>query len=83
VEIETAVSVFLGLNFSAETILLLLYSLCDYLIETVKCTAYDEKDICGIDLNALFVRMLSAALRGNICNSTLKDLKLCLLDTLT
>ena len=82
-EIEAAVAVLLGLDLSTEAVLLLLYSLCNDLVEAVKCAAYDEEDICCIDLDALFIRMLSAALRRNISNSALKDLKECLLNALT
>ena len=81
-EIEAAVTVLLGLDLSTKTVLLLLYSLCNDLIEAVECAAYDEEDICCIDLDAFLIRMLSAALRGNICNCALKDLKKCLLNAL-
>jgi hypothetical protein len=83
VEIEAAVTVLLGLYFCTETVLLLLYSLRNDLIEAVKCTAYNEEDIGRIDLDALFVRMLSSALRWNISYSALKNLKECLLDAFT
>ena len=41
-------------------------ALFDSLLQTVKSTAADEKDILCVDLNALLIGVLSAAVGGNI-----------------
>ena len=44
-------------------------------LNSLECASANEENILGIDLNKFLVRMLSAALRRNVCSSTLKNLK--------
>ena len=48
-------------------------ALLDNRFDSVKRTAADKENVLGVYLNKLLVRMLSAALRGNVSGSTLKD----------
>ena len=50
--------------------------------DAVKGAAADKEDIFGVYLNELLIRVLSAALRGNIGNRTLKYLEQRLLNAL-
>ena len=45
----------------------------DDLIEPVERAAADEQDVRRVDLDKLLLRMLAPALRGNVCDRTLKD----------
>ena len=54
----------------------------DNLFYSVKCAAADEKNIRGVNLYALLLRMLSASLRRYIRNCSFNDFQQCLLNTL-
>ena len=51
----------------------------DILVQTVKGTAADEQDVGGVDLDELLLRVLAAALRRHVADSSLQDLQQCLL----
>ena len=55
----------------------------DILVQTIECTAADEQDVGGVDLNELLLRVLAAALRRDIAHSALQDLQQGLLHAFT
>ena len=58
-------------------------SLLNNLLQSVKSAAADKEYISSVKLNELLMRMLPAALRRNVCNSSLKNFQQCLLYTFT
>ena len=52
------------------------------LVQTIKGTATNEQDVGGVDLDELLLRVLAAALRRHVADSTLQDLQQCLLHAL-
>ena len=53
----------------------------DHVIESHKGTTADEQDLAGIDLDAVLVGMLAAALGGNVGHGAFQHLQQGLLDT--
>ena len=49
-------------------------SLFNNAVKTFKCTAADEENVGGVDLNKILVGVLSSALWRNVGNRALKDL---------
>src|SRR5262249_28086440 len=54
----------------------------DLLVETDERTAADEQDVGRVDLKELLVRVLAAALRGNVGHRAFENLEQRLLDAL-
>ena len=72
---NTRVGLFLfGLDLAFKTDALITVALLDDVGKTVECTAADEEDVFGVDLNEFLIRMLTSALRRNVCDSSFKDL---------
>ena len=55
----------------------------DVLVQAIECTAADEKDVGGIDLDKLLLGVLAAALGRHIAHGALQDLQQRLLHALT
>ena len=62
---------------------LLIHPRLNELLDPLKCTATDKKDIGGVDLDQLLMRVLPAALGWNGGFGSLDDLQQCLLHALT
>ena len=67
------VALILALDFTSEAERGLVRAVLDDLIEPVERAAADEQDVRRVDLDKLLLRMLAPALRGNVCDRTLKD----------
>ena len=75
--------ILLIVDHRVETDLLLIQTCLDDFFHALEGSAADEKDICGIDLEKLLMRVLSSTLGRHGSYGSLKDLKKCLLYALT
>ena len=74
-------SIALALNAGPETERLLIDAPLDGLFNPLKGSATDKEDVCRVDLHVFLLRMLTPALRGDISDSSFKNLEECLLHT--
>ena len=81
-EVILGVDLGLGLDLGTEPQATFSDPVRDDLLQARERTRHDEKDVGGVDLDELLVRMLAAALRWDRGLGSLKDLQKCLLHAL-